>query len=93
MQYSSPRYAWYVVIVLTLVYIFAYLDRQILNLLVGPVRKDLGISDTQISLLIGIAFAAFYVTFGLPMGRIADSYSRRGLIAVGFFLWSIFAAG
>ena len=91
--YPRPSYAWYVLAVLTLVYIFSYIDRQILTLLVAPVRRDLQISDTQISLLIGIAFAAFYVAFGLPMGRIADSHSRRGLVAVGFFLWSLFAAG
>jgi MFS family permease len=91
--YPRPAYARYVLGVLTLVSIFSFLDRQVLNLLVGPIRKDLHISDTQISLLIGIAFAAFYVTLGIPLGRIADSRSRRGLIAVGFALWSVFSAG
>ncbi len=91
--YPKSTYAWYVIAVLTFIYIFSYIDRQILNLLVAPVRNDLHITDTQISLLIGIAFAAFYVTFGLPIGRIADSHSRRGLIGIGFFLWSLFAAG
>lgn len=91
--YPRPPYAWYVLAVLTLVYLFAYMDRQILSLLVAPVRRDLRISDTQMSLLIGIAFAAFYATFGIPIGRVVDSRSRRGLIAVGFFLWSLFAMG
>jgi MFS family permease len=92
-RYPKPTYAWYVLGVLTLVLVFSFLDRQILNLLVGPVRHSLQISDTQMSLLIGIAFAAFYVSFGIPLGRIADSRSRRGLITAGFALWSLFSAG
>lgn len=90
--YPPPRYAWYVVGVLTLVYVFSYLDRQILNLLVEPIRRDLEISDTQISLLMGLSFAVFYTFFGIPLGRLADSRSRRGLIAAGFALWSLFTA-
>ena len=91
--YPSSRYAWYVVGVLTLVYIFSFIDRQILNLLVRPIRRDLGISDTQMSLLMGFSFAIFYTFFGIPMGRLADSYSRRTIIAVGFAVWSAFTAG
>lgn len=91
--YPNPGYAWYALGVLTLVYIFSFLDRQILNLLVVPIQADLAISDTQMSLLIGLAFAVFYTVFGLPLGRIADAYSRRGMIAVGFALWSAFTAG
>jgi MFS family permease len=91
--YPNPRYAWYVLGVLTFVYVFSYLDRQVLNLLVDPVRRDLHISDTKMGLLIGVAFALFYAGFGVPLGRIADSRSRRGLIAVGFALWSLFAIG
>jgi MFS family permease len=79
--------------VLTLVYIFSFLDRQILNLLVVPIKADLQISDTQMSLLMGLSFAVFYTVFGIPLGRIADVYSRRGLIAGGFALWSAFTAG
>jgi len=86
-----PRrgYAWYVVGVLTIAYTFSFVDRQILSLLVGPVRRDLGISDTQISLLQGLAFALFYTLLGLPIGRLADRTSRRGIIAVGIALWSV----
>jgi MFS family permease len=91
--YPRPAYAWYVVIVLTFVYIFAFIDRQILNLLVGPIRRDLQISDTEMSLLTGFAFALFYTLFGLPLGRIADAGNRRGLIAAGFAMWSLFTAG
>lgn len=92
-QYPSGGYAWYVVGVLTFVYVFSFVDRQILNLLVRPIRRDLGISDTQMSLLMGLSFAVFYTFFGLPLGRLADSKSRRTLIAAGFALWSVFTVG
>ncbi|MEP7361728.1 MAG: MFS transporter [Acidobacteriota bacterium] len=88
----SPRYAWYVVGVLTLIYVFSFIDRQILSLLVGPVRRDLHISDTGMSLLMGFSFAVFYTFFGLPIGRLADSANRRGIIAAGFVAWSLFTA-
>jgi MFS family permease len=91
--YPSSVYAWYVVGALTIVYVFSFIDRQILNLLVRPIRRDLGISDTQMSLLMGMSFALFYTFFGLPLGRLADSRSRRALIAAGFALWSVFTAG
>ena len=91
--YPRPGYAWYVLGVLTLVYMFSFLDRQILNLLVAPVRRDLHISDTQMSLLSGFAFALFYVAFGIPLGRVADSRSRTNLITAGFATWSLFTAG
>ena len=91
--YPRPAYAWYVLGVLTLVYVFSFLDRQILNLLVVPVKADLHISDTEMSLLMGLSFAVFYTVFGIPLGRLADAWSRRGLIAGGFALWSAFTAG
>ena len=88
----SSRYAWYVVGVLTLIYVFSFIDRQILNLLVGPIRRDLQISDTGMSLLMGFTFAVFYTFFGIPLGRLADSGNRRGIIAAGFIAWSMFTA-
>jgi MFS family permease len=90
--YPQQRYAWYVVGVLTLVYIFSFIDRQILNLLVRPIRRDLGITDFQMSLLMGFSFALFYTFFGIPLGRLADSRNRRTMIAVGFAMWSIMTA-
>ena len=90
--YPPIGYAWYVVGVLTLVYIFSFIDRQILSLLVRPIRRDLGISDFQMSLLMGFSFAVFYTFFGLPLGRLADSRSRRMIIAVGFAIWSVMTA-
>lgn len=92
-SYPSPGYAWYVVGVLTFVYVFSFIDRQILNLLVEPIRRDLRISDTQMSLLMGFSFAVFYTFFGIPLGRLADLRSRRSVIAGGFALWSLFTAG
>ncbi len=87
--YPRPVYAWYVVAILTLAYISSFIDRQILALLVTPIRRDLDISDTQMSLLMGLSFALFYTILGLPIGRLADSRSRRGIIAVGVALWSV----
>ncbi len=81
-------YAWYVVGVLTLAYTFSFIDRQILNLLVGPIERDLGLSDTRMSLLQGMAFALFYSVMGVPLGRLADRTSRRRLIVTGIVIWS-----
>jgi MFS family permease len=91
--YPPPLYAWYVVGVLTLAYIFSFIDRQILNLLVGPIERDLHINDTQMSLLMGFSFAVFYTLFGIPLGRLADSRSRRAIIAIGVAVWSVLTAG
>jgi MFS family permease len=91
--YPPAPYAWYVVGILTFVYIFSFIDRTILNLLVAPIRRDLNINDTQMSLLMGTAFAFFYTFFGIPLGRMADSKNRRSLIAAGFVVWSLFTAG
>src|SRR5580692_8445229 len=88
----SLRYAWYVVGVLTLLYAFSFIDRQIFSLLVGPLRRDLRIGDAKMSLLIGFSFALFYTFFGIPLGRLADIYSRRLIIATGLVLWSGFTA-
>src|SRR5215475_1202520 len=90
--YPHQSYAWFVVGVLTLVYIFSFIDRQILNLLVRPIRRDLGITDFQMSLLMGFSFALFYTFFGIPLGRLADSRNRRTIIAFGFAMWSILTA-
>jgi MFS family permease len=85
-------YAWYVVIVLTALYMLSFVDRTILSLLVGSIRRDLGISDTRIGLLQGLSFALFYTIMGLPLGRLADTRSRRNLIAVGVVVWSLFTS-
>lgn len=84
--------AWYVVGVLTLAYLISYIDRQVLSLMVGPIKRDLGLTDTQFSLLHGFAFALFYTFLGIPLARLADLRSRRLLIAVGVALWSVATA-
>jgi len=88
----SLSYAWTVVAILMIAYVFSFIDRQILNLLVGPIRRDLGISDTQMSLLMGFSFAIFYSLLGIPLGRMADSRSRRGLVTAGIVFWSLMTA-
>jgi MFS family permease len=91
--YPPSAYAWYVVGVLTLAYIFSFIDRQVLNLMVGPIQKDLGIGDLQMSLLMGPSFAVFYTLFGIPLGRLADTRSRRAIISTGIAVWSVMTAG
>jgi MFS family permease len=85
-------YAWYVACVLSLAYCFSFIDRQILNLLVVPIQRDLGISDTQMSLLQGLAFALFYTTLGVPFGQLADRWNRRNLIIAGATVWCLMTA-
>jgi MFS family permease len=89
---GSLAYPWFVVGILMVAYVFSFVDRQILNLLVGPIRRDLGISDTQMSLLMGFSFAVFYTVMGIPLGKLADSKSRRALIAAGVVVWSVMTA-
>lgn len=91
--YPRQSYAWYVVGVLTLLYVFSFIDRYILALLVEPMRHDLAISDTQFSLLMGFGFSILYAAFGLPLGRLADTRSRRMVIAVGCVAWSLMTVG
>lgn len=89
---GTGAYPWFVVGILMLFSLLAFVDRQILNLMVGPIRADLGISDTQVSLLLGMAFALFYTLASFPLGRLADQTSRRGLIAAGVVVWSLATA-
>ncbi|MGG2399342.1 spinster family MFS transporter [Pseudomonas sp. SH1-B] len=86
--YPSSARAWVTVAILMVAYVLSFVDRQILNLLVEPIRRDLVINDTQMSLLMGLSFALFYTVCGIPLGRVADTRSRRGLIAVGVLFWS-----
>ena len=88
----SLRYAWYVVALLTLANISSFLDRQILALLVVPIKRDLHLSDTKVSLLMGLSFALFYTVFGIILSRLADSSNRRNIIIAGITIWSLFTA-
>jgi MFS family permease len=85
--------SWHTLIVLIVAYVLAFVDRQILSLLVEPMKRDLHLSDTQISLLQGLAFAALLAIAGLPLGRLADIGSRVKIVAVGVVAWSIATAG
>ena len=91
-DYPRTAYAWYVVVVLTLAYMVSFIDRQILALLIDPIKADLGLSDTQISLLLGLAFGIFYTLMGIPLGRLADRRSRRVIIAAGITCWCLMTA-
>lgn len=88
--YPREAYSWYVVGILMIVYVFSFMDRQILALLVDPIKADLDISDTQISYLGGFAFALFYTLFGIPIARMADSKNRKVIISAGLATWSLF---
>ena len=78
--------------VLFLVYVFNFIDRQILSILIDPIKEELGASDTQMGFLTGIAFAVFYTGFGIPIARWADRGVRRSIIAIGLTVWSVMTA-
>jgi MFS family permease len=90
--YPNSRYAWYVTTLLLLAYILSFIDRQIMSLLIEPIKADLGLTDGQIGLLLGPAFAIFYVTMGVPIGWLADRKSRRGIIGAGITVWCVMTA-
>lgn len=90
-QEPSP-YAWYLLAVLVLVYVFNYIDRQLLTILAPEIKRDLGISDADFGFLYGTAFGVFYALFGIPLGRFADRWSRIGLLSFGLGLWSLMTA-
>jgi predicted MFS family arabinose efflux permease len=82
-------YRAYVLGLLTLVYIVNFVDRQVLAVLIEPIKHELQLTDSQLGFLSGMAFAFFYVTFGIPLARLADRKSRRNLMAVCMAAWSI----
>ena len=88
-EYPGLGAASYVLALLFVAYIFSFVDRQILSLLVGPIREDFGITDFEFSLLQGAAFAVIYTFAGLPLGRLADRFSRRFLISGSVMFWSL----
>ena len=90
--YPRPAYAWYVVGVLCVGYLFAFIDRIIVGLLTPAIQADLRITDTQAGLLQGMAFALFYTLFGIPMGWMADRWNRKRLLAIGMTVWSLMTA-
>ena len=91
-QPASRARARFVLAVLFVVYVFNFIDRQILSILIGPIQTELGVSDTAMGLLSGFTFAIFYTLAGIPIARISDRGSRRGVIAVSLGLWSLMTA-
>jgi MFS family permease len=90
---GSTAYAWWVVAVLCLCSIVAFIDRQIINLLVEPMKRDLGVTDVQISLLQGVAFGLTHALLAVPLGRLADARDRRAIILAGIACWTLACAG
>jgi len=88
-QYPPAASSYYALSVLLLAYILSFIDRNIMSVLVGPVRAHFDISDFQFSLLHGMAFTLFYIILGLPIGWLADHYSRKWIITSGVFFWSV----
>jgi MFS family permease len=88
---ASP-YAWYVLALLVLVYLLNFVDRQILSILADDIKRDLKLQDQEIGFLYGTAFGVFYALFGIPLGRLADSWHRVRLITLGLALWSTMTA-
>lgn len=86
--WPNPVYAWYTVFILVLAYAMATLDRVIIGLLVESIQSDLGLDDTSISLLIGMAFALFYTLFGLPIGLLVDRGKRVSILSIGIITFS-----
>ena len=86
--YPPRRYAWFVVFVLILASLIAFIDRQVVAIVVGPMQQDLGVGDTEIGWLYGV-FALFYAAAALPIATLADKRSRKHIIAIGIFLWSL----
>lgn len=89
---ERSSYQWYVVIICMVAYILSFVDRQILSLMIEPIKADLMLSDTQFSLLQGLAFSLFYAFMGVPIAALADKKSRVKIISVGIAFWSLATA-
>lgn len=81
-------YAWYMLGVMAIVYVLNFVDRQMLTILAPDLKRDLGISDADFGFLYGTAFGVFYALFGIPLGKLADRWSRVRLLTIGLALWS-----
>ncbi len=85
---SSRPYRYFVLGVLLLAYVFAFIDRQLMSILLEPIKAEFGASDTAMGFLTGLAFALFYATLGVPVARLADNWSRRNVLAISMVVWS-----
>ena len=91
-QYLKPAYRWYVLALLTLVYTFNFVDRQVVVILQEQIRADLGLMDWQLGLLSGFVFAIFYSVLGLPIAHLSESVGRKRVVAVALTFWSVMTA-
>ena len=91
-EQRANSYSWYVLLILVLVYVLNFIDRQILSILAVDIKHDLDLSDSQLGFLGGAAFAVFYALFGIPLGRLADNWKRVKLLSGGLALWSVMTA-
>lgn len=87
-----PAYSWYALSILVLVYILNFIDRNIMSILAEDIKADLGIGDDDLGFLYGTAFGVFYALFGIPLGKLADSWHRIRLMTIGLALWSAMTA-
>lgn len=87
--YTKPLYRWYVITILALAYAVSYIDRMIISLMVDPIKASFDLSDTQVSLLLGLSFAIFYTTSAIPIAWLADRFSRRNIIIAGITVWCL----
>ena len=86
------RYSWYFLSIMTLSFAVSFIDRQVMTLLIEPIKSDLLINDTQVSLLIGFAFSIFYISMAIPIARLVDRGNRVNIISLGVFFWSLMTA-
>lgn len=91
-QWPSSRRAWFAAVMLAAANTLAFVDRQALALLVQPIKEDLQVSDTAMSLLYGLSFTMFYVLVGIPVARLADRANRRNIVVAAIFVWSLATA-
>jgi len=91
-EHKATSYSWYVLGILVIVYILNFVDRNILSILAEDIKADLGLTDDQLGFLYGTAFGVFYALFGIPLGKLADSWHRIRLMTVGLFIWSAMTA-
>jgi len=91
-SYDKPAYRHFVLLILMLVYMFNFVDRQLLVILQESIKADMGFSDTQLGMMSGFAFACLYVVCGIPIARLADRSNRRNVIAVSLAVWSLMTA-
>jgi len=91
-QQFTPRYRNYVLFILTCGYVLNFVDRQVMTILLEPIKAEFGASDTQMGLISGLAFALFYATLGVPVARLADRWSRRNVLAISMATWSAVTA-